>query len=116
MCLFVINIFAADFFTAAVWCVPFSGTVGLLTTNAKKKQTNKKQKNAASAGPETVEVVLCLEAFPRDTLVRWINSVRWSLASFSGVWDSARAWGRIVLVAGRGVGADTKKDSPEPSH
>ena len=32
--------FAADFFTAAVWCVPFSGAVGLFN----KLQTQKKKK------------------------------------------------------------------------
>ena len=30
--------FAADFFTAAVWCVPFSGTVGLFNKNYKRKK------------------------------------------------------------------------------
>ena len=32
--------FAADFFTAAVWCVPFSGTVGLFN----KLQTHQNKK------------------------------------------------------------------------
>ena len=50
---------AADFFTAAVWCVPFSGAVGLFNKLQTQKKTKKKafksvQNCAVSAGEGNV--------------------------------------------------------------